>query len=90
LFIAELQQDHMAGAWRFNPLLKTTPHTFRLAAVNLTSGQPLSLQNFGGEIHTFTKVARYNGGFIPALNQLSLNPEAAPECLQPENATNIG
>jgi hypothetical protein len=89
LFIAELQQDHIAGAWRFNPLLKTTPHTFSLAAVNLTSGQQLSFQNFGGEIHTFTKVARYNGGFVPPLNQLSLNPEPAPECMQPENATNI-
>jgi hypothetical protein len=89
LFIAELQQDHIAGAWRFNPLLKTTPNTFNLATVNLNSGQQLSLQNFGGEVHTFTKVARYNGGFVPVLNQLSQNPEPAPECLQPENATNI-
>jgi hypothetical protein len=89
LFVAELQQDHIAGAWRFNPLLKTTPGTFSLATVNLNSGRRLSLRNFGGEVHTFTKVARYNGGFIPFLNQLSGNPEAAPECLKPENSTNI-
>ena len=89
LFIAELQQDHIAGAWRFNPLLNTTPNRFNLVTVSLTSGQPLSLQNFGGEVHTFTKVARYNGGVVPALNQLSGNPETAPECVQPETATNI-
>jgi hypothetical protein len=89
LFVAELQQDQIAGAWRFNPLLKTTPGTFRLATVNLDSGRKLSLKNFGGEVHTFTKVARYNGGFIAFLNQLSGNPEAAPECLMPENSTNI-
>jgi hypothetical protein len=89
LFVAELQQDQIAGAWRFNPLLKTTPGTFRLATVKLDSGRKLSLKNFGGEVHTFTKVARYNGGFIAFLNQLSGNPEAAPECLMPENSTNI-
>jgi hypothetical protein len=89
LFIAELQQDHIAGASRFNPLLKTTPNTFNLATVNLTSGQQLSLQTFGGEVHTFTKVDRYRGGFAPSLNQFSLNPEPAPECLRSENATNI-
>ncbi len=43
----------------------------------------------GGELHTFTKVATFGGGFIPPLNQLSGNPVPAPECLQPENATNI-
>jgi hypothetical protein len=89
LFIAELQQDHIAGAWRFNPLLNTTPGTFSLATVNLKSGQQLSLQNFGGEVHTFTRVARYKGGVVPVLNQLSQNLETAPECLQPETATNI-
>jgi len=89
LFVAELQSDHIAGAWRFNPLLTTTPGTFRLTSVELNPGTQLSLKNFGGEVHTFTRVARYNGGFIPFLNPLSLNPEPAPECLKPENAINI-
>jgi hypothetical protein len=88
-FIAELQSDQIAGAWRFNPLLNTTQGTFQLATVNLSSGQPTSLQNTGGEVHTFTKVASFGGGFVPVLNQLSGNPDPAPECLQPENPTNI-
>jgi len=88
-FIAELQSDHIAGAWRFNPLLNTTAGTFQLATVSLTSGQTTALQNTGGETHTFTKVATFGGGFVPPLNQLSGNPVPAPECLQPENPANI-
>jgi len=89
LFIAELQSDHIAGAWRFNPLLNATTGTFQLATVSLNPGQATALQNTGGELHTFTKVATFGGGFIPPLNQLSGNPVPAPECLQPENAANI-
>jgi hypothetical protein len=89
VFIAELQSDHIAGAWRFNPLLDATAGTFQLASVNLHLRQTTALQNTGGEIHTFTKVATFGGGFVPPLNQLSGNPVPAPECLQPENATNI-
>jgi len=90
-FIAELQSDHIAGAWRFNPLLNASAGTFQLtgATVSLDSGQTTTLQNTGGETHTFTKVAPFGGGFIPPLNQLSGNPVPAPECLQPANATNI-
>jgi hypothetical protein len=88
-FIAELQSDHIAGAWRFNPLLNATAATFQLVTVNLSSGKTTVLQNTGGETHTFTKVATFGGGFVPPLNQLSQNPVPAPECLQPENATNI-
>ncbi len=48
LFIAELQSDHIAGAWRFNPLLNATPGIFQLATVNLSLGQPTALHNTGG------------------------------------------
>jgi hypothetical protein len=89
LFIKELQSDQIAGAWRFNPVLNTTQGIFQLATVNLASGQTTSLQNTGGELHTFTRVATFGGGFVPLLNQLSGNPTPAPECLQPENPTNI-
>jgi len=89
VFIAELQSDRIAGAWRFNPLLDATAGTFQLAPVSLHLGQTTALQNTGGEIHTFTKVATFGGGFVPPLNQLSGNPVPAPECLHPENATNI-
>lgn len=88
-FISELQSDQIAGAWRFNPVLNTTQGMFQLVTVNLPSGQTTSLQNTGGELHTFTKVASFGGGFVPALNQLSGNPTPAPECLQGENSTNI-
>ena len=52
-FIAELQSDHIAGAWRFNPLLNASAGTFQLtgATVSLDSGQPTTLQNTGGETH---------------------------------------
>jgi hypothetical protein len=100
VFIAELQSDHIAGAWRFNPLLNATQGTFQLAStVSLTSAQATALQNTGGETHTFTKVASFGGGFVAPLNFLSGNPKPAPECAQvlpdgslvpqPETATNI-
>src|SRR5262249_24065124 len=89
LFIAELQSDHIAGAWRFNPLLNTTAGTFQLMTVNLASGQPTLLQNTGGETHTFTRVATFGGGVVPPLNQLSGNPTPAPECLGAPSGANI-
>jgi hypothetical protein len=88
-FIQELQSDQIAGAWRFNPQLNTTQGTFQLVTVDLNSGQTTSLQNTGGELHTFTQVASFGGGFVDPLNQLSGNPTPAPECLQPENPTNV-
>src|SRR5689334_18409603 len=89
VFITELQSDHIAGAWRFNPLLNATQGTFQLATVNLSSGQTTVLHNTGGETHTFTRVASFGGGFVPGLNQLSGNPIQAPECLQPPSDTSI-
>ena len=88
-FIAELTTDQIAGAWRFNPLLNTTQGTDQLVTLDLASGQTTSLQNTGGETHTFTKVASFGGGVVDPLNQLSGNPTPAPECLQTENPTNI-
>ncbi len=80
-FIEELAQDQTAGAWRFNPLFKR---------LNIDSGKQLMIQNLGGETHTFTRVAKFGGGFIPILNQLSGNPTPAPECLNPkETPTNL-
>jgi len=89
-FVGELQEDKIAGAWRFDPLLKTSSGKFQLATVNVNSGTRLVVHNEGGETHTFTKVANFGGGFIPFLNQLSDNPVPAPECLQPnETETNL-
>jgi hypothetical protein len=89
LFIGELASDHIVGAWRFNPVLNTTQGIFQLATVNLSSGQTTSLHNTGGETHTFTRVASFGGGLVPPLNQLSGNPDPAPECMQPPSGTFI-
>jgi hypothetical protein len=89
LFIAELQQDHIAGGWRFNPLLDASAGTFKLMTLNLTAGQQTVIQNLGGEIHTFTRVKEFGGGNVPPLNALSGNPIPAPECSLAESATNV-
>ena len=81
-FIAELQQDHIAGAWRFNPLLDASQGHFKLVRLKLHSGEPTTIENKGGETHTFTRVREFGGGFIGVLNGLSENPSPAPECAQ--------
>jgi hypothetical protein len=88
-FIEELTEDHIAGAWRFNPLLKASTGTFRLLRLDLASGQQTVLHNKGGETHSFTRVEKFGGGFVPPLNVLSDNPVPAPECLQPPSESNI-
>jgi hypothetical protein len=96
-FIGELQTDQNAGAWRFNPMLNATAGTFKLVRLDLTSGDQTTIQNKGGETHTFTRVDKFGGGFKAVLNGLTGNPVPAPECAQvlngtlvpqPESATN--
>jgi hypothetical protein len=79
-FIGELAADRTAGAWRFNPLFKS---------LNVSAGDLVVIENDGGEVHTFTKVAKFGGGFIQDLNLISGNPVPAPECLLPPSSTNI-
>ena len=81
-FIAELQSDQIAGSWRFNPLLNATEGHFNLVHLDLTSGDQTTIQNAGGETHTFTRVKKFGGGFVGPLNGLSGNPDPAPECAQ--------
>jgi hypothetical protein len=68
-FVAELTDDQSVGAWRF------TPHQ-----LGVSQGTVLQLHNKGGELHTFTQVKRFGGGFVDFLNALSGNPVPAPEC----------
>jgi hypothetical protein len=89
VFLDELQKDHIAGAWRFNPVLNTSDDILRRATLNMASGQQLVLRNRGGETHTFTRVAHFGGGVLGVLNQLSQNTQVAPECVKPASATNI-
>ncbi len=87
-FVAEITAHERAPLWRFTP-----------EAADVPVGNSLSLQNRGGETHTFTKVAEFGGGFIAFLNALSGNPTPRPECAviksggklapQPESPTNI-
>jgi len=74
-FLGEVTSDKSAGAWRFSPAEIKSKHG-RVA---------LTLQNLGGETHTFTKVKTFGGGFVDALNQASGNPVPAPECAQMVN-----
>ena len=81
-FFNELQMDGIAGGWRFNPLLNTSADTFKIVRLDLAPGDRISLQNVGGETHTFTKVEKFGGGFFAPLNPLTGNPKPAPECAQ--------
>ena len=68
-FIQELTEDKIAGAWRINP-----------DSTGVDPGQPTLLVSRGGELHTFTRVAKFGGGIVDVLNQLSGNNVVAPEC----------
>jgi hypothetical protein len=50
-------KDGGHSAWRFAP-----------EQVRLSRGPFLRLDNRGGEVHTFTEVANFGGGFVPELN----------------------
>ena len=86
-FIKELTNSQKAGSWLFSP-----------SAGTLEPGTVLSLENRAGEVHTFTKVKEFGGGFLPFLNALSGTPIPAPECAtatlgglipKPESPSNI-
>src|SRR5215470_14258253 len=67
-FLGELDLDQIAGGWRFNPLLNTTDGVLKLVQLELQPGDRISLESVGGETHTFTKVAEYDGVFFDPLN----------------------
>lgn len=69
-FIAELAATQDAHKWRNQP-----------SQMHLNVGRPTLVENVGGEVHTFTPVAAFGGGFVTELNGISGNPVPAPECL---------
>ena len=69
-FIEELEETQDVHAWRNQP-----------STMKLTVGRSTSIENVGGEVHTFTPVANFGGGFVNELNGISGNPVPAPECL---------
>ena len=68
-FNAELNATHRVAAWQFVP-----------NNLSISIGQSIAAMNDGGEVHTFTEVAHFGGGIVPALNQASGNTVVAPEC----------
>ena len=68
-FLAEFQQTGSVEKWRFN-----NDHA------GVDRGTAITVENRGGETHTFTKVAKFGGGFIDLLNDP--NVPVAPECAQ--------
>lgn len=69
-FIEELEETQDAHKWRNQP-----------SAMQLNVGRPTVIENRGGEVHTFTPVANFGGGFVNELNGISGNPVPVPECL---------
>ena len=68
-FIAELTAEKSVGAWRFSP-----------RPARVTEHDKLMISNLGGELHTFTRVKNFGGGFVDVLNQLTGLKRVAPEC----------
>lgn len=73
-FLKILGNAGQIGAWHFAP-----------GTINLRNGQAFQPQNDGGELHTFTEVDQFGGGFIQELNDLTGNPIPANECLDIPN-----
>jgi hypothetical protein len=69
-FLEQLAMHQRVGSWHFAP-----------SSINAAEGQNIVARNRGGEVHTFTPVAEFGGGFVVDLNQLSGTPVPAPECL---------
>jgi hypothetical protein len=69
-FIAQLTQLGFVGPWHFAPKV-----------ANAREGQTFHVTNRGGEVHTFTEVAKFGGGIAEDLNKLAHTPVVAPECL---------
>jgi hypothetical protein len=85
-FIGELADTQDAHAWRNQP-----------SAMKVNVGRPTFIENRGGEVHTFTPVAEFGGGFVTELNGISGNPVPVPECLNfgsivfiPAGGTDVG
>ncbi len=66
-FLNALPTGH--PAWLFYPT----------STITLRKKDTLRVVNQGGEIHTFTEVAEFGGGFLPVLNNPPNSP-AIPEC----------
>ena len=53
---------------------------FQPAYIRITPGQSVRVTNKGGQVHTFTEVKAFAGGYIPVLNNPTNSTDIAPEC----------
>ena len=60
VFIQQLEQNGRAGAWPFS-----SPN------LNLRAGDSLTVENRGGETHSYSPVSRFGGGgVVPDINEI--------------------
>jgi hypothetical protein len=68
-FLDQLSNHHSVGAWHMAP-----------GQAKIQLGDALEALNQGGEVHTFTEVANFGGGFVQPLNDLGGFGATIPEC----------
>jgi plastocyanin len=73
-FLEDLRNHGSAGAWHMAP-----------NEVTLKVGEVLSAFNHGGEVHSFTEVKEFGGGFFQPINEI-LGLAEVPECAQAQAA----
>ena len=75
-FQAEFAATGQVEDWEFDP-----------GRDRVNSGEAIRAKNDGGEVHSFTKVAAFGGGFVPPLNKFA--GPTVPECEFPGVASSI-
>jgi plastocyanin len=68
VFVQELTLNKFAGAWHFSA-----------PQVHLSAGSSLTVENRGGETHTFTQVTQFGGGgIVGPINQILFGTPTPP------------
>jgi hypothetical protein len=75
-FLELLGKHHHVDQWHYAPT----------GTIEAPVGTILRAVNHGGEVHTFTEVEEFGGGFLDFINQLAGTPVPAPECLALANS----
>ena len=79
VFIAQLQRNGFAGAWHNSP-----------PQVHVDAGDSLTVENRGGETHTFTEVSQFGGGgIVPVLNEILFGTPNPPLFFDPNNVNPV-
>ena len=72
-FLAQFNRLQQVPEWQFTP-----------GQLTVGVNEPFVVTNVGGETHSFTEVAHFGGGVVPALNTFA--GATRPECTDPKNA----